>query len=549
MSWKFKIFNLFRQPAPKNAATPEKYLPYGPKDDFPIAWSTAITNSPSAASCLSTIKDFLEGDDFSDPTLSKLVVNSKKETFWDIHRKVVADDGEFYGFYLLFRYSIVGKITEIIVLPFQNCRLGVPDDNGFISKIYYNPFFGTSEYKGKIDKHTVIYDVFNPDPAVIQRQMQESKNQKTGEITYKGQVFFWGTTTALSPYYPVNEAYSAMKWMKIESGVSDYHEDNLNNGFLQPFMLIMKGDPNQVSSNPDHANFNGEGRPKTQAQEFEEIISENFMGAKRVGNMFVQWVSQGEEAPEAVQLPANNNGDLFVTLDNQSTKKITIAWKVPAILANINEGVSLGGDGNSVRVAVKLMQQRVRKRQRILTDIYEKILKNFVTPYLQEVNITPYNPYPEMEVLDEKIWGAMTLPEQRKYIQENTEIELDEIEPEPAEDPGLEAPQTAKLLNAVMVKFPERVLKNVKEAISYHDKMGIKCQGKGGRELSEKILQNSSIGLKEAKRIYNYLKKNEIHSNKPFNEGCNVILYQAWGGKEMKDFLEAKIEDINAWLN
>lgn len=461
----------------------------------------------------------------------------------------MADDGEFYGFYLLFRYNVLAKITEIVPLPFQNCRLGVPDDNGYISKIYYNPFFGTSEYKGKMDKHTVIYDVYNPDPIVVQRQMQESKNAKTGETTYKGQVFFWGITTALSPYYPVNEAYSAMKWMKIESGVSDYHEDNLNNGFLQPFMLVMKGDPSSPSSNPDYADHNGEGKPATVAQEFDEVISQNFMGAKRVGNMFVQWVAVGEEAPEAVALPANNNGDLFVTLDNQSTKKITIAWKVPAILANINEGVSLGGDGNAVRVAVKLMQQRVRKRQRILTDIYEMILKNFVTPYVKEITITPYNPYPEMEVLDDKIWQAMTPVEQRRYIQENTEIELDEttetVTPSPDEEPQVQA----RIVNALPVGFPEKVIKTVKDALAYQDKMGIKCSTKGGRQVSDMIVNNQSMGLKQLKRIHGYLKKNEKENSKPYNEGCNVILYNAWGGKDMFDFLEAKLKDIDGWLN
>jgi hypothetical protein len=57
------------------------------------------------------------------------------------------------------------------------------------------------------------------------------------------------------------------------------------------------------------------------------------------------------------------------------------------------------------------------------------------------------------------------------------------------------------------------------------------------------------MGLKQMQRIYRYLKKNEIHNNKPFNEGCNVVLYNAWGGKDMTDFLEEKLKDLNAWLN
>lgn len=539
MSW-FKIYNLFRQPAPRNAATIDKYLPFGNNDAFPLEWAKAVSDSPSASSCLSTIKDFIEGFGFSDTELEKLVVNSKGETFWQIHQKTVDDASEFYGFYWLLRFNALGTPTEWEVLPFQNCRLGKPDDVGYISKIYYNPFFGTSEYKTKNKDQTVIFDVFNP--SVVKQQIAEQKDK------FKGQVFFFGTTTPLSPYYPVNEAISSTKWMKIESGVSDYHEDNLNNGFLQPFMLVMKGNPSDPSSNPDYANENGEGIPATVAQEFDDVISKNFMGAKRVGNMFVQWVNNGEEAPTAVALPSNNNGDLFVTLDNQATKKITVAWKVPGILANISEGVSLGGDGNAVRVAVKLMQQRVIKKQRILTDNYQNILKIFKTPYTQDITIVPYNPYPEMEILDQKIWDALTVEEQREWINDNTEIELTEatetVTPEPSGEPV-----QARITNSIPIAFNEKIKKTVKTALDYQDKMGLNCSSRGGKEISQSILDNKSMGYKQIKRIYNFLKKNEIHNNKPFNEGCNVILYNAWGGKDMADFLEQKLKDVDAWLN
>jgi hypothetical protein len=537
MSW-FKIYNLFRQPAPRNAATIDNYLPYGKNDSFPLEWAKAVSDSPSATSCLSTIRDFIEGFGFSDTSLEKMVVNSKGETLWQIHQKTVDDGAEFGGFYWLLKYNALGTPTEWEVLPFQNCRLGKPDDSGYISKIHYNPFFGTSEYKGKSKEQTVIYDVYNPN--VVKEQIAKQKGN------FKGQVFFFGNTTPLSPYYPINEAYAASRWMKIESGVSDYHEDNLNNGFLQPFMLVMRGNPSDPSTNPDYNNpDNPNERPITVGEEFDDVISKNFMGAKRVGNMFVQWVNNGDEAPTAVALPANNNGDLFTTLDNQATKKITIAWKVPAILANISEGVSLGGDGNAVRVAVKLMQQRVIKKQRVLTDNYQKILKNFITPYTKDIAIVPYNPYPELEIVDPQIWEALTPEERREWINDHTEIELSEST-EIVEQP---AQQVARITNAVPVAFPDKIKQTVKKALDYQDKMGLKCSGKAGREVSEMILNNQSMGLKQIKRIHSYLKKNELHNNKPFNEGCNVVEYNAWGGKDMEIFLEEELKRLNAWLN
>lgn len=537
-SWKYKIFNLWRQAAPTGYQTSEKYLPYtGPNgsfDSFPLDWHNAIVKSPSASACVSTIQDFLEGSGLSDPDLEAKVVNSRGETFFQIHQKTCKDFGEFEGFYWRVMYDALGRVTEWYALPFENCRLGVPDDNGYISKIYYNPFFGTNDYAGKGKELTQVYDVFNPKPEVIRAQYQKHKEK------YKGQVLFFGTTSALSRFYPVHEGYSCFKWMGIERGVSDYHEDNINNGFLQSFMLNMKGNPNDPSLNEDLKNHNGEGRPATVAQEFDLMMSQNFMGAKRIGNMVVTWSNNPGEEPTVIPMPANNNGDLFITLDNQSTKKITISFKVPAILANINEGVSLGGDGNQVRVAVKLMQQRVLKDQNSITEQYQSVLKIFQSPYTEPVTIAPYNPYPELEVIDDKIWNEMTSEERRAWIAEKTDIELNEAE-------VVQQPQTS-IQNAIMIKFPDNVIATVKKAIAHSEKMQLNCISKASMQVSDDIINNRNMKLKQVQRIYSYLKKRPEYANLPY-DNCQIVQYNSWGGKAMEVFLESELERIKAWLN
>jgi len=269
------------------------------------------------------------------------------------------------------------------------------------------------------------------------------------------------------------------------------------------------------------------------------------MGKGNHNNLMVQWLNNKEEKPEILPFPSAANGELFITLDNQATKKITVAFKVPGVLANIQEGVSLGGDANQIRVAVKLMQQRVKKEQRILTDAYSKILKNFATPYNDEIKITPYNPYPELEILDDKIWTEMSKEDRRKWIEDNTDIELF------PEDTLDEQPITPvqNFKNAIPVGFPESLRSNVKKTIDYIDKMGIKCGGKAGRSVSEAIMNNSNMGHKQLKRIYNYLKAREKYSNSAYSDGCSALEYHAWGGKEMFDFLDVKLKDIDKWLN
>lgn len=535
-----KIYNLYRQVTARGQVTNEGYIPFfeGEHDDnFTLTWASIISKSPSAVSCLSTLCDFLEGAGFSGGSdLENKVVNSKGETFFQIHQKTVKEYAQNKGFYWLLRYDALSKVIDWQVLPFENCRLGKPDDTGYISKIYYNPFFGTNLYNGAQKNKTKIYDTYNP-KAVREQFIKEGEK-------YKGQVFFYGQTNSVSRFYPINEAYSAHDWMKIEDGVSSYHQDNIDNGFLQKFMLIMKGDPNAASTNPE---FTGDGdNPTTVAEEFDAVVEANFMGKGNHNNLMVQWLNNGDEEPKILPFPSIANGDLFITLDNQATKKITVAFKVPGVLANIQEGVSLGGDANQIRVSVKLMQHRVTKDQRVLTDAYSKILKNFSEPYNETISITPYNPYPELEMLDDKIWNALSTEEKRRWIQENTEIDLfedDLLEEQPTQ------PQTATVKNAIPVGFPESVKKNVKKTLDYIDKMQIKCGGKAGRAVSEAIMNNQNMGFKQLKRIHSYLKAREKFANSAYSEGCSALEYHAWGGKEMFDFLEVKLKDIDQWLN
>lgn len=168
----------------------------------------------------------------------------------------------------------------------------------------------------------------------------------------------------------------------------------------------------------------------------------------------------------------------------------------------------------------------------------------FSSPYVQEISIAPYNPYPELEVIDDKIWNALTSEERRDWIEKNTEIELIEGEVLPTvPDPS------AKITNVLPVPFPDKVRDNAKRALEYENKMGIKCMGAGSRQLSEAIRDNHNLGMKALKRIYGYLKKRPEIANSPFNEGCQVIEYNAWGGKEMEVFLETKLKELDAWLN
>lgn len=435
----------------------------------------------------------------------------------------------FKGVYINVKYNRRAEPVEWYVLPFENCRLGIPDDRGFISHVVYNPFFGLSEEQRQHDKE---YLTFNPDPEVVKQQMA------TYGRKYPGQVFYFGETTPLSRFYPRPQEATVHPWMVIEAAIAEFHKENLENSFFQSVLMRMIGDPNADSQHPDDQDWNESQNTyistRTVGERF-NLEMQKFAGSERVGAVMVQWANKTEEWPDLQPFPTNGNTEFFNALSDRATDKICLGFNVPGILASVVKGASLGGDGNQVRVAVKLMQSRVADDQKMLAMQYGKL---GIVPRETPVVITPYNPFPELEVVDKQIWESLTVEERRLWIEENTPYKLLEAAPTPA---APQAPQTNVIKNVLWTDYPEKAKENAKNAATWADK----CPGTPmGRKRSERIANGEPLSFKEVQAIYRWMIKNDYAANRIPGEDCNAVLYLAWGGKEMQSWAADRISSI-----
>lgn len=507
-----------------------KYIPYFENHDgFPVELSRLVQGSPTATSCLSTLTDFIAGEGFNEgPELENLILNKQGLKFFQFHSISSGSIAHKWGVASIVRFNKVGGITEVYDIPFGYCRLGLPDDNGTISKIKYNPYFGTVLYQ---QKDTEEYDVFNPAKAAV----QFAKNPK-----WKGQIFWMGIRDEKHPFYPVPDYYSAKHWMNVEKNAGNYFDENLENGFLQSTIIKMLGDPNDASGQKDS---NGDDIPKGKA--FDTEMTKNFQGVDRVAKIMAFWANGKDEFPTLEAFPTAGNPDLFRVQDEHATKKITIATKVPAILANIHEGVSLGGDGNTIRAGVKLMQQRVKRPQSVLIDYYTEIFKYFVFPEgtikPENITIVPYHPFPELETVDPQAWGVLTTEEKRKWVKDHTEIEIvDQVPPTPAPEPAVENKIVALHFNS----YPTKAKQNVKRALEWQEKMNKKCSSAFALKLSQSILDGTPLGPREIRKLSNYLSRNMLYKDHPYSESCEVVKFDAWGGVDMMLWANDKVKEL-----
>lgn len=411
---------LQRQPATLSQITwSEDTIRYGDDDALPYRIAKLVDESPATGSCIDTISQFIQGSRFTSQVLMDLVIDKNGTTLWDFHCMLSDMLALYEGFSVNFKYDGAYQITNAYILNFESCRLKKPDDKGKIHSIKYNPYWGLNEFT---DELTIEYPVFD-----LNNVPREIKDKATGGLNYQGQVYYYGKTSPLYRFYPVPYYWKGKDWIKIDAKIQQFHANNLDNNFLLSVIWNIIGDPNQPSENPKYqetyTDDAGEQRTrstKTKGEEFTESISTALAGAIKGGAGLGLWSSNHEEATKVTAFPTNSNHDLFNALQDLTTKNVTIATRVPGILANISEGVNLGSTGNEMQKAVEIMQSRVISKQRILTQFYNKILlPNLASKPTDRVEIVNFNPITVPVEIEDKFWDAMDADERRDFIRAN----------------------------------------------------------------------------------------------------------------------------------
>jgi hypothetical protein len=395
---------------------------YGEDNALPLRIAKAVDESPATKSCVETIAQFIKGSDFSDPELKKIKIDKAGTTLWDLHCSLADSLALFRGFSTNFKYNESGKIKIIYTVSFESCRFKQPDEgSNEINTIIYNPYYGTDQFK---DDYSKEYPVFNIADVLNQVKSLTPAQRKI----YPGQIYYYGKTSPLYRFYPVPDYWSAKKWIYIDSKIQEGHAENMDNGFFQSTLWNVIGDPNEWSRNPrtqeeytDPATSEKKTRPtKTVGEEFSEEMSRTFSGTKKMGSTQVVWSANKEQTPAIQAFPTSANADLFLALQDITTKNITIATRVPSILANISDGVSIGGDGNEIQKAVELMQSRTAEYRVLLENFYNEIIfPNLETPIDKKVSIVNFSPVSEPVTIDDKFWEVLTPEEKRLFVKKN----------------------------------------------------------------------------------------------------------------------------------
>lgn len=339
-----------------------KMQAYGGDNLYPQNIRAITMASGTAELCLARYSKFIEGYGFADGAFSEAILNASGDTADDILHNVAQDLARYGGFALHVNYNVMGSITTVSHVPFENCRLEEPDDAGFVAHILVHPdWTGKATRMGKAmqvnEKNVDRLNVFDQRPEVVLSEIELAG----GISQYKGQVLWWSMSGKNT--YPIPIYDSVITEISTDEGLGNVKYRNVRNNFLVSCMLIAK-----------------KGIPKIDAETGEEedrqmISAEDlkvFQGDEKTGKILYVELENDEDKPEVVAFPTKNYDKDFSTTDESVIERIYAQFHQELFHA-IRMG-KLGFSGTVMRDAYEYYAGEVTTEQRAIQRAFVRIM-------------------------------------------------------------------------------------------------------------------------------------------------------------------------------
>tara|TARA_R110002153_G_scaffold1965_2_gene9716 strand:+ start:7238 stop:8389 length:1152 start_codon:yes stop_codon:yes gene_type:complete len=320
-----------------------------------------IQKSPTASYCVGMYSKFITGAGFVGGEEN---ISNKPYSVFTINKllnECAKDHAKLEGSFIHVRYNALFEKIGFERIPYTQCRFGLEDDDNYSGKIVR-----AKKGWGKRAKKEsfVAYDVYNPNPDTIQRQVDLAG----GWENYRGQIMFIGDKEDMS--YPKSKIEGIENFAHTEHKMGVYYASTVERGFenIQIFEYVKSDNPSENEA-------------------LKESVT-NAMGLENSGKILGLPYANSTDLTEGTKYkftPLENNAspatyDHF--LDRCSTM-IRAKFEIPVQLF---EAVS-GKLGNSSGEDLKVAQSMYNQTTAPIRAMYEVAFSELFRGYKRDLNI------------------------------------------------------------------------------------------------------------------------------------------------------------------
>lgn len=337
---------------------------YGRDNLYPQNIMSIVKASGTATLCLSRYEKFVEGYGLQDDVLAEMIINRDGNTIDNLLKSIACDLTRFGGFALHVNYNVLGQITEISIVPFEQLRLGETDDNGYVSEILQHcDWTGVKTKNGKrqivTEQSITRFKVFNPDPNVVIKEIEDC-----GDIEhYNGQIL-WLSMDGKNEYpTPIYDA--AVTDISTDEGLGNVKYRNVRNNFLVACMLVAKKGAPRINSEGE------EIEDDTQLISDEDLVQ--FQGDSQSSKILYVELENDEDEPKIVNFPTRNLDKEFQVTDTSVVERIYAQFH-QELFYSIRIG-KLGFSGDVMQDAYEYYAGEVTNEQRFIERALDSVFK------------------------------------------------------------------------------------------------------------------------------------------------------------------------------
>lgn len=375
-----KIVEIKSEPRFKAAVDKKAgWIEWDSNNNYPNIIKQVAQASPTAQKCLNTYVRFLVGKGFTDLNLNKFIVDpAKRTTSISLLRRIAYDRALLKGVAVHIDYKAEGTKYALKHVPFENCRLGKPDDMGYINRIITNKDF--LEYKKENNQSYYNYDLTN-----VIKQITGVIAKHGSVKYYRGQIYWWSTEGLT---YPIASIDSVKTDCSTEEGLSNIRYRNTRYNFLPAGMLATIGKPETDNVNP--AALTEEQRIDLIAARANDNFEKKFVAAQgdtETSKIMVVSVNFKEEIPTFIPFDAKNFDKEFLNTENSTTNVIGGIFNQPPILRCEDVGAGFGAD--AIINAYNFYNAILETERIELSEIFKELMTGFEGASFQDYTITP----------------------------------------------------------------------------------------------------------------------------------------------------------------
>jgi len=346
----------------------EGILNYDADNAYPQRIMVFIDSSGQATRCVNLLSKFLIGGGFKDQAFWKALVNNEGLTNDRFVRYLAPDKSRFSGFAIHVNWNANYKIDNLHYVPFEHCRLSIPDDVEYSGKIaVYHDWARWKSSRVFKDKIKWV-DIFNPDPAVIQAQVDAAK----GWANYKGQILYYSCESyGMSLCYPKSPLDPVIEDVDSDSQAKIFKNRNLRNNFTATHIGKYKG---SFATDQERELF------------AKSLILDN-QGAENAAKIILLELGGQEDSFELQPMTTANLEKLYQYTEESVRDNIRRVMLIPAILLSDLIPGKLG-TSQEIQDAVQYYNAVTNDDRREIEEVMAELFS-----YWKDPGINPTNDY------------------------------------------------------------------------------------------------------------------------------------------------------------